>query len=110
MPTHPELVDLGPPDLTDGELREVPVGGRALVVARAGDRYVAFETWCTHEECPLSDGWLEGEAIRCACHGALFSLVDGTAIEGPTSDPITVYEVSPTDEGRLVAEIPILLP
>ncbi len=110
MPTHPDLVDLGPPDLADGELREAAVRGRALVVARAGERYVAFETWCTHEECPLSDGWLEGEAIRCACHGALFSLVDGTAIEGPTGDPITVYEASLTAEGRLVAEIPILLP
>jgi len=101
-------VDLGPADLGDGELREAAAGGLALVVARTGDRYVAFETWCTHEECPLSDGWLEGEAIRCACHGALFSLADGTALEGPATDPITVVTASATADGRLVANISTL--
>ena len=55
-------------------LREGEAGDLSLAVARVGERYVAFESWCTHEECPLSDGWIEGEAIRCACHGALFSL------------------------------------
>ena len=69
----------------------------ALARRRPGRRrYVAFETWCTHEECPLSDGWLEGEAIRCACHGALFSLADGAPLEGPALDPITVVRASVT--------------
>ena len=50
----------------------------------AGDRYVAFETWCTHAECPLGDGWLEGEAIRCACHGvALLARRTVPSLEGP---------------------------
>ena len=80
--------DLGPSDLGDGELREIEAGGLALVVARVGGRHVVFETWCTHAECPLGDGWIEGEAIRCACHGALFSLVDGAPLEGPALDPI----------------------
>ena len=52
---------------------------------------MVFETWCSHEECPLSDGWLEGEAIRCACHGALFSLADGAPLEGPALDPIVDF-------------------
>jgi nitrite reductase/ring-hydroxylating ferredoxin subunit len=102
------VIDLGPADLGDGELREASAAGLSLVVARVGDRYVAFETWCSHEECPLGDGWLEGEAVRCACHGALFSLVDGSALEGPTVDPIVVVEASVTGDGRVVAEMPIL--
>jgi nitrite reductase/ring-hydroxylating ferredoxin subunit len=97
--------DLGPADLADGELREATAEGLALVVACVEGRYVAFETWCSHEECPLSDGWLEGEAIRCACHGALFSLTDGTALEGPALDPIVVVEASVTADGRVVADI-----
>ena len=101
--------DLGPADLDDGELRDIEVGSLALVVVRVGGRHVAFETWCTHEECPLSDGWLEGEAIRCACHGALFSLTDGAVLEGPAPDPISIYPALVTAEGRVVAEIPILL-
>ena len=100
--------DLGPADLEDGELRAATVDGLDLVVARAGDRYLVFETWCTHEECPLSDGWLEGDAIRCACHGALFSLVDGTALEGPTSDPIVVVSAGTTAGARIVADLSTL--
>ena len=41
--------DLGPADLADGDLREAEAGGLLLVVARSGDRYVAFEIWCTHD-------------------------------------------------------------
>ena len=100
--------DLGPADLENGELRAATADGLDLVVARAGDRYLVFETWCTHEECPLSDGWLEGDAIRCACHGALFSLVDGTALEGPTSDPIAVVSASTTADARIVADLSTL--
>ncbi len=109
MAAGADLADLGPADLGDGELRETTVRGLDLVVARTGDRYVVFETWCAHEECPLSDGWLEGEAIRCACHGALFSLVDGAPLEGPTSDPIVVIAASTTASARVVADISTLL-
>jgi nitrite reductase/ring-hydroxylating ferredoxin subunit len=103
-------VDLGAADLADGDLRETTAEGLSLVIARTSDRYIAFETWCTHEECPLGDGWLEGEAIRCACHGSLFSLVDGAALEGPATDPITVVAASVTGDGRLLADISTLHP
>ena len=97
--------DLGPADLADGELREAAAEGLSLVVARADGRYVAFETWCSHDECPLSDGWLEGDAIRCACHGALFSLTDGAVLEGPALHPIVVVGASITAGGRVVADM-----
>ena len=101
-------VDLGPADLEDGEVREARAGALDLGLARVGDRYVAFERWCTHQECPLTDGWLEGEAIRCACHGSLFALADGTPIEGPATRRIRVYPAFATVAGRLEVEIPIL--
>ncbi len=100
-------VDLGPADLADGELREVKVGNLSFAVARLGHGYVGFEIWCTHEECPLTDGWLEGKAIRCACHGALFSLEDGAALEGPATEPIRVFPAWQTAAGRIEAA-PIL--
>ena len=102
------IVDLGPADLGDGELRDATVQGLALVVARSGDRYVTFETWCTHDECPLGDGWLEGEAIRCACHGSLFSLDNGSVLEGPAVEPIEIVVASVTADGRVVADISTL--
>ncbi len=102
------MADLGPADLAEGALREMTAEGLSLVVARSGDRYVTFETWCTHDECPLGDGWLEGEAIRCACHGSLFSLVNGAVLEGPAVDPIDIVVASVTDAGRVVADISTL--
>ncbi len=101
-------VDLGAADLAEGALRRATAGDLELVVARVGGRYVALELWCPHAECPLSDGWLEGEAIRCACHGALFALEDGAPLEGPALEPVQVFAVRETAAGRIVAEIPIL--
>jgi nitrite reductase/ring-hydroxylating ferredoxin subunit len=46
--------------------------------------------------------------VRCACHGSLFALADGTPIEGPASRRIRVYPAVATVAGRLEVEIPIL--
>lgn len=100
-------VDLGPADLGEGELRDAAAGDLLVCVARRGDRWFAFETWCSHEECPLSDGWLEDEAVRCACHGALFALADGVPLEGPANDPIRVFPAREAG-GRLEADLPML--
>lgn len=100
-------VDLGPADLDDGGLREAVAGDLHLGVARQGGAWHAFETWCTHAECPLTDGWLEGGAIRCACHGALFALATGEPLEGPAEAAIRVFPVREAD-GRLSADLPML--
>ena len=60
-------------------------------------RLFAVDGWCTHDECPLGDGWLEGHALRCACHGALFDLTTGAVIDGPADDPLATYPVRVTD-------------
>jgi 3-phenylpropionate/trans-cinnamate dioxygenase ferredoxin component len=81
------------PDLAEGELREVHLNGLAIGVTRAAGELYAFEVWCTHADCPLTDGTLEGSAIRCSCHGALFRLADGVPLEGPATDPIRIFPV-----------------
>ena len=49
-----------------------------------------MDSWCTHAECPLSDGWVEETAVRCACHGALFDLASGVPLEGPAEEAVVV--------------------
>lgn len=95
-------VDVGSASEPDGTLREVRQGDLLLGVARVGSRWFAFDAYCTHAECPLTDGWLEGAAVRCACHGALFDLETGTALEGPAEEPVRVYETRALD-GRVQA-------
>lgn len=97
--------DVGAADLEDGELREFVVGDLHGAVARAGGTWHAFEVWCTHEECPLTEGWLEGSAVRCACHGALFDLESGLPLVGPAEDPIRIFSAREAG-GRVEAQLP----
>jgi 3-phenylpropionate/trans-cinnamate dioxygenase ferredoxin component len=98
-------VDLGPvPDADAGELQEVRAGARRVGLAAVDGRWVAFDPWCPHAECPLTDGWLEGRAVRCACHGGLFDLETGVALQGPTDEPLRLFPTRVVD-GRLEAEI-----
>ncbi len=97
--------DVGPDDLADGDLREAHAGGLMLGVARAGGALYVFEAWCTHADCPLTDGWLEGDAVRCVCHAALFRLVDGVPVDGPAEEPLRTFAVRSVG-GRVEADLP----
>jgi nitrite reductase/ring-hydroxylating ferredoxin subunit len=97
--------DLGELPGADGdELWEVLVGARHVGVAALAGGWVAFDPWCTHAECPLTDGWLEGTSLRCACHGALFDLETGVALQGPAERPLQLYPTRVAG-GRLEAEL-----
>jgi nitrite reductase/ring-hydroxylating ferredoxin subunit len=93
---------VGPAAGPDGTLRETRAGELLLGVARADGRWYVFDAYCTHAECPLTDGWLEGRAVRCACHGALFDLETGTVLDGPAEEPVRLYETRVVD-GRVEA-------
>lgn len=84
-------VDATAAGLPDQTLVAVTSGTVTAAVARADGAWFAVDVWCTHDECPLSDGWVEGRAIRCACHGALFDLATGMPLEGPTEDAVSTY-------------------
>jgi nitrite reductase/ring-hydroxylating ferredoxin subunit len=86
-------VEIGPEPATGVDLAGGEAGGVSVGLARVDGRWVAFDVWCTHAECPLTDGWLEGRSVRCACHGALFDLETGIAMDGPAEDPLRLYRV-----------------
>jgi 3-phenylpropionate/trans-cinnamate dioxygenase ferredoxin subunit len=77
--------------LPDESVVAADAGGIAVALARVDGAWYAVETWCTHAECPLSDGWIEGAAIRCPCHGSLFDLATGDVLEGPADEPARVF-------------------
>ena len=98
-------VDAGEASLPDESLLAVDAGGTAIALARVSGDWHAVETWCTHGECPLSDGWVEGTAIRCPCHGSLFDLVTGAVLDGPADEPVRVYPTRVV-AGRVEIELP----
>lgn len=48
--------------------------------------FVAFNSVCTHLQCPIE--LPEDDASICPCHGAIFSVVDGTVLGGPAPRPL----------------------
>jgi nitrite reductase/ring-hydroxylating ferredoxin subunit len=65
---------------------EIPLGKGRLVeqseipvaVFNAGQgRFYAVSALCPHEDGPLADGWLEGDAVVCPWHGFDFDLATG---------------------------------
>ncbi len=85
-----------------GFLRKVEVEGTAVCVGRTEDGWVAFQDTCTHEECSLSDGELEGNVVVCPCHASEFDLRTGDVLCPPALDPLPIYEARVEDGAVLV--------
>jgi cytochrome P450/nitrite reductase/ring-hydroxylating ferredoxin subunit len=93
--------DVGPADdLPDGALRQVEAGGRAVCVARLEDEWVAFDDTCTHEECSLAGGELDGTVVVCPCHGSEFDVRTGDVLTPPALEPLPIYEAR-AEQGTL---------
>src|SRR5215831_11762696 len=87
--------------IADGAVAPYYVEGLRLRVsiARVDGRLYAFDDLCTCSEpsCPLSGGLLTGLTIMCQCHGSRFDVTTGAVIDGPATNPLTVYNVQETD-------------
>ena len=83
-----------------GFLRRVEVEGSAVCLGRTADGWVAFQDTCTHEECSLADGELDGRVIVCPCHASEFDLRTGDVLCPPALEPLPIYEAR-IEEGEL---------
>ncbi len=79
-------------ELVPGEMKRFVVSDRALVLANIDGSFHAFEDRCLHWGVKLSNGCLEGNAVRCRAHGWKHDVVRGVIV---ASEP-------PGDEGRPV--------
>ena len=79
--------------LAPGSMRRVKVQDVSIVVVRIGDDVYALEDRCSHEEYPLSDGWLDGDNLVCAFHGARFDLKTGDALSLPAYEGVKKFPV-----------------
>ena len=75
-------------DVPVGTLQKVEVEGKTVCVGRAAGGWVAFQDECTHEECSLADGELDGSVIVCPCHSSEFDLRTGDVLNPPALDPL----------------------
>jgi nitrite reductase (NADH) small subunit len=80
-----------------GTLLEVDGVTIALFNAGAG-RFHATSPLCPHEDGPLAEGWLEGDAVVCPWHGFDFELTTGRC-KVDDAIAITVYSVRVVGDG-----------
>lgn len=76
-----------------GGLKKIEVAGREIVLANVGGTIFAIGDVCTHAQCSLSEGRLEGFEVECPCHGARFDVRTGEVKALPATEPERSYEV-----------------
>ncbi len=69
-----------------GELKEVTVEGKPLLIAHVNEKIYITDLYCTHEATALSEGFIDKCSVICPNHYAKFNLKDGSVISGPEDD------------------------
>ena len=92
--TGQEIVVCGVDVLIGAQIVPVPAGDRQLLIVRDGDRIVACERACPHEQADLALGRCSNGKLFCPRHYASFDLRDGTVSAGWTVRPLRLYPVT----------------
>lgn len=94
---------VGAAGIEPGDVQLIEIDGHRLCLARTedGELFVVDDT-CTHEDEPLSEGWLDGACIECPAHNSVFDLRSGAAITLPATEPVRTYPVSQDGDDVLV--------
>jgi toluene monooxygenase system ferredoxin subunit len=80
-------------DLWEGEMLEVDVADRAVLLVRLdGGEVRAFQSTCPHQDIPLAEGRFDGRALTCRAHQWTFDAATGQGIN-PADCRLAQYPV-----------------
>jgi 3-phenylpropionate/trans-cinnamate dioxygenase ferredoxin subunit len=103
----PEHRVTGAATMVCGQAKRVVLGEIPVCLVRTEDGgFFAVSDVCSHEETPLSDGWVYDHQIECALHGAVFDLETGAALAQPATEPIATFATAVDGEDLLVDVVP----
>lgn len=93
-------------ELPEGEMRLVEIEGIKIGVFNCGDRYLAIEDRCSHDDGPLAEGEFDRQActVECPRHGSLFDLETGRPKSLPAYAPVRTFEAH-DDNGEIKLEV-----
>jgi nitrite reductase/ring-hydroxylating ferredoxin subunit len=89
-------------EIQKGKIKEFTVNGKTIAVANVDGEYLAFDGLCTHAQCALAGGFLDGYTLTCYCHGGQFDIKTGEVLSPPPVNPINIYKVKVEGEEILV--------
>ena len=96
--------------VNDSLLFEYPHKDRPAILIHLPDRFVAFDSVCTHLGCqahfdkvPIA-GWESNpEQAFCPCHGGVFDPKDGKVLSGPPLRPLPKIKLEIDNQGEIFA-------
>lgn len=99
------------PVLSENELpwntmRCVKAGEIPVLLVRKNNEIFALAHTCSHLGGPLSEGdFQDNNSVRCPWHGSVFSLEDGSVLEGPATESQPKFEVR-VHNGQIEVRMP----
>ena len=84
-------------ELSIQQVTTIRVHEESLLIYATENGYYAYPDRCTHEDVPLSDGYLVKGTIVCRLHGAKFELTTGRCLRAPASKNLQGYAVAVRD-------------
>ena len=90
-------------ELTVDQGHRVELGDEeAVALIRTADDVYSVVDVCSHEDYPLSEGWVEDHTVECALHGSRFDLVTGNPDSPPALRPVQIFPVKVDGDDVLV--------
>lgn len=77
--------------LNKGEMAEINIAGKMVLLLNVNDAFYAVNSSCPHAQGPLADGEIENGTLRCPFHGWEFNVTDGQCLTN-TSVCLDTYE------------------
>jgi NADPH-dependent 2,4-dienoyl-CoA reductase/sulfur reductase-like enzyme/nitrite reductase/ring-hydroxylating ferredoxin subunit len=93
-------------DLQDGEMREIDIGERSVLLVRSNGEYHVIGSHCTHYGAPLAKGVVCGNHVVCPWHQTYFDIVTGKVEEPPALNAIQKYETR-IEGDQILVRIPV---
>ncbi|WGV24121.1 FAD-dependent oxidoreductase [Halotia branconii] len=90
-------------DLKDGDMRQVRVGEKEVLLNKLDGKFYAIGAHCSHYGAPLAKGVLSGHHVVCPWHNACFDVTNGDQNQPPGLDALACYEVRVEGENVIVS-------
>ena len=79
--------------LKEGEIIPLRLNGFYLAFYLVEGQPYCTDDLCTHEDNLLSEGYVDGDEVECAYHGARFNVKTGEATRFPAPSSIGSYPI-----------------
>jgi 3-phenylpropionate/trans-cinnamate dioxygenase ferredoxin subunit len=80
-------------EIPKGAAKRVEVNAAEIALFNLDGTIYAISDICTHRQCSLSEGMIDGGTITCPCHMSVFDIKSGKVLEPPALSDVASYKV-----------------